>query len=294
MADRKRRYPRAESPTEVRRAFALMNEDLGTVTDGLSEFIALVAATYVPYTGAIADVNLGAFDMTVTDVTVTNIAHIDTISSTTTLSITNNVDMSGTYTVTNLASPVSGSDAVTLDFLSDVIAALQHGDLNGLEDDDHTQYHNDTRAGVWLAAGHETTYDHDSFASIIEMLTSGNASSTPICTPVYMSGDGVFLPAKGDSLSTSRVVGLLIDGVAAYGSIGVQTSGILTASTLQWDGVTGGSGGLVRDTIYYLSSATAGLITSTAPTTIGHVVVPIGIALSTTKMKILDKTNILL
>lgn len=136
MTDRRKRYPRAESPVEVRRAFAIMGEDLNTVTDGLAAFIEYVAATYVPYAGAIEDVNLGVYDLAATEVNATTVtggtvnattlnvtgtANIDTISSTTTLSITNNVDMGGSYTVTNLAAPVNGSDAVTLDFLTAAI-----------------------------------------------------------------------------------------------------------------------------------------------------------------------------
>ena len=39
-------------------------------------------------------------------------------------------------------------------------SALDHGALGGRGDDDHTSYHTDGRAATWLAAGHETTYDH--------------------------------------------------------------------------------------------------------------------------------------
>jgi hypothetical protein len=278
-------------------------------------------------------------------------------------------------------------------------AASDHGALSGLADDDHLQYHNDTRAAAWLAAGHETTYnhanydtafgwgnhdglydlagtaagviaaheltydhtsydtayswgdhaglydligaastavgthestynhanydtaygwgdhaglydlagtaatsvgahestwDHNSFSSSVETMTNGSASSMPICTAVYMSAAATFLKAKADAAATSRVVGLLTDGVAGSGTVGVQTSGVMTASTPQWDGATGGTGGLVFDTIYYLSAGTAGLLTATAPSTVGQSVVPVGIALSTTKMKILDRPIVLL
>jgi len=43
---------------------------------------------------------------------------------------------------------------------SDFNAALDHGAFLGLGDDDHTSYHTDGRAATWLAANHETTYDH--------------------------------------------------------------------------------------------------------------------------------------
>jgi len=43
---------------------------------------------------------------------------------------------------------------------SDFNAALDHGALLGRGDDDHTQYHTDARAATWLAANHETTFNH--------------------------------------------------------------------------------------------------------------------------------------
>jgi hypothetical protein len=46
----------------------------------------------------------------------------------------------------------------------------------------------------------------------------------------------------------------------------------VTATTGQWDAVTGGSGGLTPGVYYYVSAATAGLLTTTAPTTTGEVV----------------------
>ena len=38
-----------------------------------------------------------------------------------------------------------------------------HGGLGGLTDDDHTAYHTDARAATWLAANHETTYNHANY-----------------------------------------------------------------------------------------------------------------------------------
>lgn len=47
---------------------------------------------------------------------------------------------------------------------SDLEATLDHGSLAGLGDDDHTSYHTDARAAIWLAANHETTYTHTDIA----------------------------------------------------------------------------------------------------------------------------------
>jgi predicted ribonuclease toxin of YeeF-YezG toxin-antitoxin module len=89
--------------------------------------------------------------------------------------------------------------------------------------------------------------------------------------------------ANANSGTTKNVVGLVYDttiNAAASGSIVV--TGQMTATTGQWDAVSGQTGGLTSGSIYYLSNATAGNITTTAPST-GYIA-PIGIALSTTKM----------
>jgi hypothetical protein len=64
----------------------------------------------------------------------------------------------------------------------------------------------------------------------------------------------------------------------------VATAGSMTATTAQWDAVAGTSGGLVANTTYWLSTATAGSITSTPPST--GWVQPVGIAASATVLRI--------
>ena len=46
--------------------------------------------------------------------------------------------------------PVLSTDLSTKGYVDTTIAAVEHGDLVGLSDDDHTQYHNDARALTWL------------------------------------------------------------------------------------------------------------------------------------------------
>jgi hypothetical protein len=129
------------------------------------------------------------------------------------------------------------------------------------------------------------------------VLTNDESGSIVIGTPVYAdAADGV-KKAKANALSTSGVIGLVADAsISAAGTGAIQLDGIFTATTGQWDTVTGGSGGLTFNTRYYLDPSTAGKITSTAPTTVAQVVMPIGIAISTTEMKLtIDPTqNILL
>lgn len=57
------------------------------------------------------------------------------------------------------------------EILGGASGVTDHGALTGLGDDDHSQYHTDARAATWLAANHETTYDHTSFINRAKALT---------------------------------------------------------------------------------------------------------------------------
>jgi hypothetical protein len=121
----------------------------------------------------------------------------------------------------------------------------------------------------------------------IPQLTNGNAGSLVIGTPVYASGANTVDKARANAVGTTNVVGLVYDAsISAAASGGVLMDGILSATTGQWDAVAGTTGGLTRDTYYYLSTSTAGLLTSTAPSSVGEFVVSVGIAISTTELKI--------
>lgn len=119
----------------------------------------------------------------------------------------------------------------------------------------------------------------------IPQLTNDETGSIVIGMPVYAdAADGV-KKAKADAVGTVNVIGLVSDVSIATAAVGgVQTDGILSATTTQWDAVAGTTGGLTKDVIYYLSAATAGNITSTAPTS-GYVK-QVGIGISTTELKI--------
>lgn len=113
------------------------------------------------------------------------------------------------------------------------------------------------------------------------------SGSIVIGTPVYNDAAGGVKKAKADAIGTTKVVGLVSDTtIAASGTGQIAVSGILTATTGQWDTAFGTSGGLAFGTVYYLSTATAGLGTSTAPSTTGQYVQRLGIALSTVDLKI--------
>jgi len=123
--------------------------------------------------------------------------------------------------------------------------------------------------------------------------TSGGAGNTQLGTAtanlavgdaVYADGAGSFDEAIATGLATSRVVGVVTVAALATVVATVQTSGVVTNSG--WS--------LTTDSIYYLSKDTAGEITATAPIVAGETVVPVGIAVSATELKLLCPPPILL
>jgi hypothetical protein len=126
-------------------------------------------------------------------------------------------------------------------------------------------------------------------------LTNGEATALVICTPVYVSGVNTCKKAQANAAGTVGVVGLAaVASTAAGASASVQSDGVLTATTAQWDAVAGTTGGLTFGTLFYLDPATTGKLTSTAPSTAGQYVAPVGRALSTTDMEITIATTVLL
>jgi hypothetical protein len=125
-------------------------------------------------------------------------------------------------------------------------------------------------------------------APITAPLTNDESSAAIVIgAPVYADAANGVKRAKANTIGTARVIGLGGDISIAAGAVGnIATSGVLTATTGQWDAVCGTSGGLAFGTVYYLSAATVGLLTATAPSAAGQFVAAVGIALSTTKMKI--------
>ncbi len=126
-------------------------------------------------------------------------------------------------------------------------------------------------------------------------LQNDNAGVVVIGAPVYSVSAGSIDKAQADAIGTSEVVGLMVDTTTANGASGiVQSDGILTATTGEWDAVTGETGGLVANTIYWLDPSTAGKLTITATSTTTELVVRIGTGLSTTQMEISIQPPILL
>ena len=125
--------------------------------------------------------------------------------------------------------------------------------------------------------------------------TNGNAGTINIGEPVYVSDDDEVDLARANASGTKNVIGLVAStSIATTATGNILTDGILTASTGQWDAVTGQTGGLTAGARYFLSAATAGRLSVTAPTTVGQYVAPVGVALSTVSMRLDIDTDVLL
>jgi hypothetical protein len=123
----------------------------------------------------------------------------------------------------------------------------------------------------------------------VDIITLGNPdvnTAIPICTPVALDATGDLVLAQADVSATSKVLGLARAEIAANSDGEVQTDGAVTATTGEWDIVTGGANGLVPGTIYYLDPDTAGMLADAAPVNAGDYVVEIGEGISTTKLEL--------
>lgn len=117
----------------------------------------------------------------------------------------------------------------------------------------------------------------------VETLTSANAASAPIGTPVYLSAADTFVNARANAVATAKVYGLVMDvAIAAVASGNIATDGVVTATTAQWDAITGQTGGLTVGADYFLDAAAAGKLSSTPPATVGQFNAYVGRAKSTT------------
>ncbi|NUS39400.1 MAG: hypothetical protein HOQ02_10310 [Lysobacter sp.] len=135
------------------------------------------------------------------------------------------------------------------------------------------------------AYGRVTSGTTSAVSYLTDNFTNGEAAAIAIGRAVYSSaGDQVKL-ATANSSATTTVVGLVsATSINAAASGAVAVEGVLSATTTQWDAVTGQTGGLTPGATYYLSNTTAGAITSTPPTS--GFIVPIGVAMSTTRLRL--------
>lgn len=93
---------------------------------------------------------------------------------------------------------------------------------------------------------------------------------------LYLNGS-TYAKAKSDAANTAEVVGVV--------------SSVLSSSQFQLtlSGEVSGLTGLVAGEVYFLSAATAGALTTTEPTVVGQVSLPVGVASSTTSLYVAPK-----
>lgn len=197
-------------------------------------------------------------------------------------------DSGFTYSAGNLtvgaAAPTANNHLTRKDYVDAEIAAISgtggvsdHGDLTGLEGDDHTQYTlvDGTRAftGEFEAVGMTLTEGNVKFQSTAstDHSVSGNTSSgtvsnvTAFGQPLYMKSDGAWDLANATDSSAMPCAAL--STVSGTGSRDVLTYGY--ARNDAWDWTVGAE-------IYV--DAAAGQLTQTAPTASGNQVQVVGIA----------------
>lgn len=124
---------------------------------------------------------------------------------------------------------------------------------------------------------------------------NGDTVDLLVGMPVVVIG-GMVVRARASSWVHSRVSGIVIGGqspttiAGAQPTLGarVRTVGMTALEAVQWDVVTGGTGGLVEGADYYLSDM-PGMLTTTPPVAAGSYVVPLGRALSSLLLS-MDRT----
>lgn len=134
----------------------------------------------------------------------------------------------------------------------------------------------------------------DNLAPVPNSLDVANGETIAILVgaSTYIDSADTIKYANADSVDTKDAIGICVAEIAISGSGTIQVDGLLTLTTAQWDIATGDTGGLTPGAVYFLSDVTHGRITKTATTTIGHYIVKMGIAVSTTDFEIMIGTSI--
>ena len=133
-------------------------------------------------------------------------------------------------------------------------------------------------------------------APSIRAITNAESSvSLVIGMAVYATGADQVKRGQANAKATSQICGIVYDtSVAASASGNIAQSGVMVATTTQWDAVAGTTGGLAFGALYFLDPANPGKITSAVPTTAGQTNTLIGRALSATELELMIAPPILL
>jgi len=118
---------------------------------------------------------------------------------------------------------------------------------------------------------------------------NNSSSIIRIGAPVTASGQ----PGDASIFSLSFIVGLALIDTEPGDLVLMQGAGALSLSQVQWDVVSGGSGGLIAGARYFLGLV-AGMLSTIAPVSPGEGLVAVGIAVSATTMIVGISPSILL
>lgn len=126
-------------------------------------------------------------------------------------------------------------------------------------------------------------------APSIRAIANGESSaSLSFGMPVYASAADTVKRAQANSKATAKLVGVVYDPTIASGANGnIAQSGVIVGTTAQWDAVvTGQTGGLTFNSVYFLDPTNVGKLTTTPPTTVGQCNTVVGVALSPTELEL--------
>lgn len=115
-------------------------------------------------------------------------------------------------------------------------------------------------------------------------LENGESFDVLIGQPVVIESADTINYAIATTLP--NVIGLASQAIVSGATGDVQTDGKLSATTAEWDLLTGQTGGLSPGAIYYLSNLDTGKLLIVPPETQGHYLVRLGIAINSTDFEI--------
>lgn len=258
-----KRLPHTGSKTEVRQAFGRLNTTTDVITTGAIGYVLVGAGTGVTPTWTTDLTELTSLvvdDITINGAAIVSGTgaisfgddDISTTGTITGVNVTSGADPGHThgalyYTETELdagqldnryftesehvdastGAPDAGKP-VKLNASGLVDATMvptgDHGALTGLADDDHTQYHNDTRAATWLAANHETTYPHTGASGSVPV---GAGVGTP---PVWGTSLTALTMLTVDNISVNGAAITSDTGEISFDNENLTTTGKVTAN----------------------------------------------------------------
>jgi len=141
----------------------------------------------------------------------------------------------------------------------------------------------DNVAGYWRM----TSYASGTTTSASTVLGTMAASSIAAGGPLIAAAAGVLGPAQASALSSSLWVGLATSSASSGASVVARYAGPMVLTTTEWDAVvTGGSGGLVAGTQYYVDAANPGKLVAAPPSATGTFIAPVGIATDSTVLMV--------